>query len=85
MNHLMNMNKNQLLRYLGEVSFAMYDTALFLDTHPEDEEAMAYFQQMKNARKMAKELYSKKYGPLCLDDVDCGCTFDWAAEPLPWE
>lgn len=35
----MPMNQSQLLDWINQVSFVAYDTALYLDTHPYDEEA----------------------------------------------
>lgn len=82
---LMNMNKGQLLNYLNHVSFSMYDTVLFLDTHPTDREAIAYFNEMKQARKIALKIYQQKFAPLLLDGVDTNCEWTWGMEPLPWE
>lgn len=82
---LMGMNKNQLLSYINHVSFSMYDTVLFLDTHPTDREAIAYFNEMKQARKNALKIYQKKFAPLLLDGVDADCEWTWGMEPLPWE
>ena len=82
---LMGMNKNQLLNYLNHVSFSMFDTVLFLDTHPTDREAIAYFNEMKQARKIALKIYQKQFAPLLLDGVDANCEWTWGMEPLPWE
>lgn len=82
---LMSMNQNQLLSYLNQVSFSMYDTTLFLDTHPADQEALAYFTEMQQARKRALKIYQKKFAPLLLDGVDADCEWTWGMEPLPWE
>ena len=79
------MNQQQLLNYLNQVSFSMYDTTLFLDTHPCNREAMAYFNKMQHARKHALEIYEKKFGPLLLDNVDADCEWTWGMQPLPWE
>lgn len=79
------MNQQQLLCYLQQVSFSMYDATLFLDTHPCDREAMAYFNNMQCARKLALEIYQKKFGPMLLDGVDADCEWTWGMQPLPWE
>lgn len=79
------MNQQQLLNYLNQVSFSMYDTTLFLDTHPCNQEAMANFNEMQCARKLALEIYQKKFGPMLLDDVDADCEWTWGMQPLPWE
>ena len=82
---LMNMSEQQLLLWLSQVSFAMYDATLYLDTHPTDSCALEYFQTMRNKRKAAMDIYARKFGPLLLDNSGDGCNWDWGAMPLPWE
>lgn len=81
----MNMNQSQLLHAIYEVSFAMNDVTLFLDTHPDDCEALAYFKEVQQLRKQALEIYAKRFGPLLIDDVCADNYWSWAAMPLPWE
>lgn len=81
----MTMNQKQLLLYLSQVSFALYDTALFLDTHPECQQALAYYDEMKQERKQALDLYTHKFAPLHIDNVDTDCGWTWGRTPLPWE
>lgn len=83
--NLMNLCRDDLLKVLSEVSFAMYDCCLFLDTHPNDSSALEYFQKMKKKRKAAMDIYTRKFGPLVLDCAGDGCAWDWGKEPLPWE
>ena len=83
--NLMNLCRDDLLKVINEVSFAMYDCCLFLDTHPMDSCALDYFQKMKKKRKAAMDIYTRKFGPLVLDCAGDGCTWDWGKEPLPWE
>ncbi len=80
------MNQQQLLQWLDMVSFAVVDVTEYLDTHPQDEEALKYFDHYQELRKTALKAYAEKYGPLTVDMVDAGCsTFSWADMPLPWE
>ena len=82
---LMNMSEQQLLLWLSQVSFAMFDATLYLNTHPTDNCALEYFQTMRNKRKAAMDIYARKFGPLLLDNSGDGCNWDWGAMPLPWE
>ena len=53
MNSQMNrqmMNRRQLLNHINEVSFAVDEVKLYLDTHPCDTEALEYFREMSNHR-----------------------------------
>ena len=41
-----SMNRNQLMEHINQVSFAVDEVKLYLDTHPCDSEALAYFHEM---------------------------------------
>lgn len=79
------MNQKQLLMHINEVSFAMTEAVLFLDTHPCNKEAMEYYQKMKKMRKEAVEQYEKQFGPLTTDSVRNTTDWEWAKTPWPWE
>ena len=49
----MNREKHNLLAYITQVSFAMDDTVLFLDTHPCDKAAK------KRKKRCCKRIYAK--------------------------
>lgn len=53
-------NRGSLLQYITEISFAVYDTLLYLDTHPEDQQALAYYQDMDQKRREALAEYGKQ-------------------------
>lgn len=81
-----NMNRQQLMQWLNEVSFAVTEIALYLDTHPDDAEALAFFNHYNEERKKALALYSSNYAPLTLDLVQQDDDrWVWATEPWPWE
>ena len=46
-------NRKDLLRWINIVSFAVVDAQLFLDTHPDNQEALAYFHEYNKLRKQA--------------------------------
>ena len=46
--------------------FACVDASLYLDTHPDDAEALAYFKEHDRIYREAVEEYSRNYGPLTL-------------------
>ena len=55
----MNREKHNLLAYITQVSFAMDDTVLFLDTHPCDKEALCYYEQLIRKKRCCKRIYAK--------------------------
>lgn len=77
--------KDNLFQFITEVSFALDDVVLYLDTHPCDTEALCYYEEYKKARKKAIDDYTKLYGPIEKYNVDsCKC-WAWTEEPWPWE
>ena len=81
------LSRSQMLQYINEVSFAVNDISLYLDTHPCDQEAMEYYQKHVAMRKEALRDYAKHYGPLTIDtanDADSD-SWEWVMQPWPWE
>lgn len=79
------MNQEQLLRRIDQVSFALVDAQLFLDTHPNDEEAISYYRKQAALRQKAMQMYEEQYGPLNADFLPEGTHWDWVTQPWPWE
>lgn len=86
----MNENKpcrKELMNWINVVSFAVDEVKLFLDTHPCNQEALAFFDKYEKERRHALKEYAKYYGPLTLDTADL-CESDrwnWINEPWPWQ
>ena len=87
MNPVQNQQKEMLLKKINEVSFAVDDILLFLDTHPDCQEALDFYHKNVSARKEALAEYARLYGPLTIDTADDGCSrsWDWIRQPFPWE
>lgn len=64
-----------------------YDMALYLDTHPQDQQALEFFQKYNQMRRQALATYAAQYGPLNLDSIDGNDDghWHWALQPWPWE
>ncbi|EET59293.1 hypothetical protein BRYFOR_08815 [Marvinbryantia formatexigens DSM 14469] len=81
------MNQTQLLDCINEVSFAVSDILLYLDTHPDDCAALSYSREMIAARREAMAVYARRFAPLTIDstnDAD-SCRWEWVMQPWPWE
>ena len=78
-------NKSTLLRKLQIYGFALYDTVLYLDSHPEDNSALDYYDKMSAAYKQVKKQYEDNYGPLTITGVDTDNGWTWTSTPQPWE
>lgn len=85
---MMNSNfgtRENLLMEVTKAGFALDDAQLFLDTHPCDSGALAYFKQMSEAYKEAVKNYSAQYGPLTAALNSDTSYWSWISDPWPWE
>lgn len=79
--------RKQLLQLIDEVSFAVNDITLYLDTHPDDMDALDYYKEHMNVRNQALKEYARLYGPLTVDTAIDSCSecWQWSMQPFPWE
>lgn len=74
-----------LLKKIRAEDFALYETVLFLDAHPRDEKALAYYASRKEAAEKLRNEFTRKYGPLTVYDVCDKTCWRWIEGPWPWE
>jgi spore coat protein JB len=78
-----------LLSKIQQVSFALTDLSLFLDTHPDCDSAICLYQQTMQQRIRLLEEFTKNYFPLnqdCIHESNCNQNqFCWTLGPAPWE
>ncbi len=78
--------RKDLMDQINQYSFAINDIILFLDSHPNDQNAMEYFRKYRKLRMDALKEYDKYYAPLTLDTAaKDSLPWSWASEPWPWE
>ncbi len=81
----MNETARKLMKRIDDASFAMDDVILYLDTHPDDRNALNYYRYVVALRKEAVKAYEASFGPLTIEDADGACTWSWLTERWPWE
>ncbi len=77
---------NNLIIAISKVSFVLDDLRLFLDTHPEDEEAIKHYNECSKKRRELVSEYTRTFGPLmfyCPNDN--ASRWMWIDGPMPWE
>ncbi|WP_434311553.1 spore coat protein CotJB [Hominifimenecus sp. rT4P-3] len=78
-----------ILQQLDEISFYLDDLNLYLDTHPQDKEAIELYCEYSQKRAQLKQEYDKQFGPLTRDCIwkceGSKDTFCWQEGPMPWE
>lgn len=79
------MNREQALRKVQMYSFALDDTGLFLDTHPTNKAALAFFEDTQKKYVEAVAEYELQFGPLTMKDTDTERGWAWVETPWPWE
>lgn len=81
----MNTEQSCLMRQIYEAGFAVDEAVLYLDTHPCDEEALAYYENYRKLyAKLVKE-YAMQFGPLKAEQVTVSNQWTWTKTPWPWE
>ena len=84
-NAVMNGNdRKQLLWQMTAQQFAAFDTQLYLDTHPGDNDALQTFNQYRQAHSKYRSEYESKFGPISSDNTESGA-WSWVNDPWPWE
>lgn len=80
------MNKEQLKEWIMMLNFCAIDMQLYLDTHPEDEKGIAYYNQCAKLLDQAKTTYKEQFGCFeALAGAPYEGRFTWATAKLPWE
>lgn len=77
--------REKLMKQLQMYDFAVIEAGLFLDTHPNDKEALNYFNKVRKLAENARENYEKKYGPNLMTSTEGRTNWEWALKPWPWE
>lgn len=74
------------LENLQAVDFAIVELTLYLDTHPDDYEAIQEYNMLIKQRKHIKKAFEVRYGSL----TSFGYSYtrhpwDWKEAPWPWQ
>ena len=82
-------NQNNLpVTPLSEVQVLAFDVqelALYLDTHPEDTEALELYRQYQQLYQKVSQAYEREKRPLNHAAPGQGDTYAWLDDPWPWE
>ncbi len=72
---------------LHALSFALVETSLYLDGHPNDRRAIEYYNKMKAQYEKELEMYEREHGPVSMmsDTVTENGKWQWVNHPWPWQ
>lgn len=79
------MTREEAMMAMQMYGFALDDTILFLDTHPDNKAALAFYSDTRKKYIEAVEDYELQFGPVTADDVDTDNGWSWINSPWPWE
>lgn len=77
--------QRKLFRFIQSCSFAIQETALYLDTHPNCRSALRYMEKYRRLLREAENKYEEKYGQLTITSGIGTDSWRWVKEPWPWE
>lgn len=72
-----------LLTYIDALGFAMTDLNLYLDVHPNSDDAIKLFNQYRKEKEDLTKEYESKYGPLTLNSESLS-SYPWSWNDMPW-
>lgn len=78
-------DRTELLRQLDAFAFAALEWNLYLDTHPNDTDAIEMFHRMARRARELKEEYESNFGPITADGSRNKEMWDWIDNPWPWD
>ena len=77
--------QDEMMANIGQYSFMAHEMNLWLDTHPEDREALRKFHEFRDKANDLIKDYERKYGPLSVSgDVSKQTPFNWVTTKWPW-
>lgn len=80
-----NPSKIELKKQIAATHIMVEDLHLYLNTHPNDRNAIACYNGYVKQLKMLKDNYDSCYGMMSEEDSFSQCPWQWIDEPWPWE
>ncbi|WP_223068460.1 spore coat protein CotJB [Paenibacillus caui] len=76
----------ELLEKLQALDFALVELNLYLDTHPDDLQALQQYNVMTQQRTQVANHFQEKYGPLQhFGHAYSRYPWEWSKAPWPWQ
>ncbi len=77
--------RQTLMKKVQMYEFALVEANLFLDTHPQDKDALQYYNKYAKLLQEAKAAYEKQFGSLTPMAADGATRWSWVDDPWPWD
>lgn len=80
-----NTSRKELLKKVQEADFFALELQLFLNTHPNCEEALKLYSESVKKAKTLRNEYESNYGPLTAMSTPAKAPWQWSRNPWTWE
>ena len=84
-NNIKCREKEYALKRLMAYDFMQNELNLFLDTHPNNKQALRKFHEINQKAIALRKEYEKNFGALTVNAVDSTEEWTWINSPWPWE
>lgn len=76
---------NTMTHQLQALHFAISELGLYLDTHPNDRDALELFDQYVELYEEASQRFENEKGPMTQMQAANSGTYRWTEGPWPWD
>lgn len=77
--------KEKLMKRIQMCDFVLIETALYLDAHPDNKEAIEYYNKHLKMKQAAMAEYQEKFGVLTQNTEIRGNRWEWVDGGWPWQ
>lgn len=79
------MSRDEMLQRLSALDFYIIDLHLYLNTHPDDREAIQKYNAVVKEAKDLREQYEQQFGMLSSQFSTSKYPWQWIEDPWPWQ
>lgn len=77
--------RQKMTRRLAAADFALYETVLYLDGHPNDRKALEYLRTKRREADELRKQYESKYGGVSAASACADGRWGWVEGSWPWQ
>lgn len=81
----MTQNRGSMMLELAALKMKAHDLHLFLDTHPDDQQALDDFLALVPKIEELQAQISKQFDPISVYESAKTTPFNWITAPFPWQ
>lgn len=74
-----------LMARLSRLDFAIVELAMYLDSYPDNPDALDYYRKLMTEREQVAAEYTSTCGPITIYDNKNPARWEWGQSPWPWQ